>query len=176
MSKYRKQFLAILKPLWAKRLPDWQPGLCSPSFYTMPEATFSWTRFAPDSSTRFHAYIEFSSKWAGAFTSDIFIADASNQLEKGIHGRLKNIPDRKPGSYRIGKFIDGKDIWWNLKDEAAESNKYWESVGASGLACLERRKHDWYAASYEVPPKQIMQEAAEDFTSQFLAHVIPKLF
>ena len=177
MSKYRKQFLNILKPIWKERLPDWQPGLFSPSFYTKPEATFSWTRFAPDSPTRLHACIEFSSKEAGTFTCDIFIMDAANQADQKLsHRWADDIPSRKLGVYRIGQFIFGKDVWWHLKDEVAESNKYWESVGASGLACLERQKYGWYAASYDVPLKQIMQEAAEDFTNQFTTRVIPKLF
>ena len=176
MSKYRKQFLGILKPMWAARLPEWQPGLFSPAFYTKPDATFSWTRYAPDSPTRFHAFIDFSTKWAGTFTCDIFITAPSNHLEpQNITRFSKDIPSRKPGAYRIGFFISGKDVWWRLCDEAAESNRFWEEKVIPALAVLRREKDDWYANAYDVPPKQIMQEAAEDFTNKFLTHVIPKL-
>jgi hypothetical protein len=175
VSKYRKQFLGILKPMWAARLPEWQPGLFSPAFYTKPEATFSWTRFAPDSPTRFHAFLDFSTKWAGTFTCDVLITDPSNQVKPKDKLSADDIPKLRPGIYRIGEFISGKDIWWRLCDEAAESNRFWEEKGIPALAVLRRRKHDWYANSYDVPTKQIMQEAAEDFTNRFLTHVIPKL-
>ena len=162
--------------MWAARLPEWQPGLFSPSFYTKPEATFSWIRFAPESSTRFHAFIEFSSKKAGTFTGDIFITDPSNQVGPiNPHRFSDDIPKLRPGIYRIGSFISGKDVWWRLCDEAAESKRFWEEKGHPEFAVLQRRQHDWYANSYEVPPKQIMQEAAADFTNKFIAHVTPKL-
>jgi hypothetical protein len=179
MSKYRKQFLNMLKPIWAERLPEWQPGLCSPSFYTKPEATFTWTRFTAESLIRFHAFIEFSSKSPGMFTCDCFITDASNRVapkDKLSVVSVDDIPKLRPGVYRIGKFISGLDVWWHLCDEAAESNRFWGQQGLHGLAVLRRKEHDWYAASYDVSPKQIMQEAAEDFTNRFLSHVSPKLF
>jgi hypothetical protein len=81
MAQYRKQFLGILKPMWAARLPEGQPGLFSPAFYTKPDATFSWTGFAPDSPTRFHAFLDFSAKRSGTFTGDVLITDPSNHLE-----------------------------------------------------------------------------------------------
>src|SRR6266404_3618129 len=62
-------------------------------------------------------------------------------------------------------------FWWHLCDEAAESNRFWGQKGLHGLAVLRRQKHDWYATSYDVSPKQIMQEAAEDFTNSFLTNV-----
>jgi hypothetical protein len=175
MSKYRNPFLGILKPMWAVRLPEWQPRLFSPAFYTKPEATFTWTRPVADSSTRFHAFIEFRDKWAGTFTGDIFITDSSNK-EEPIQGFrfAEDIPDRKPGAYRIGSFISGQDVWWRLRDEAGESNRFWAEKGLPGLAGLRRRKHDWYAGSYDVPTKQIMQEAAEDFINKFARHVVSK--
>jgi hypothetical protein len=177
MSKYRKQFLSILKPIWADRLPEWQPDLFSPSFWTKADATFSWTRFAPDSPARFHAFVEFSQKEAGTFTGDIFITDASNQLEpKGIYRLPDDIPVRRPGAYRIGWFISGQDAWWHIRDEVAESNRFWEKHGLKARSGFKRRKHDWYANCYDVPPKRIIQEAAEDFTNRFLTHVPPKLF
>jgi hypothetical protein len=176
MSKYRNPFLAILKPIWAARLPEWQPGLFSPAFYTKPEAAFTWTGLGLDTPTRFHTFIESSAKWTGTFTGDIFITDSSNQKEPIQSFRFaEDIPDRKPGAYRMGSFISGQDVWWRLRDEAAESNRFWEEKGLPGLAVLHRRKHDWYATSYDVPAKQIMQEAAEDFTNRFAAHVVPKL-
>ena len=177
MSKYRKQFLSILEPIWAERLPEWQPGLFSPSFWTKADATFSWTRFAPDTTTRFHVFVEFSDKDPGTFTGDIFITDASNQLEpQGIHRLPDDIPARRFGAYRIGWFISGQDIWWHLRDRVAESNRFWEKHGLKTLTSLKRKKRDWYPTSYDVPQKQIMQEAAEDFTNRFLTHVPSKLF
>ena len=176
MSKYRKPFIGILTLMWAAKLPEWQPGLSSPAFYTNPEATFSWTRFAPDNLSRFHAFIKFSDKWAGALTCDIFITDSSNQNEPiKILRFSEDIPSRKPGAYRIGFFICGQDVCWRLRDEAAESNLFWKEKGLPGLAVLRRRKQDWYAKSYDVPPRQIMEEAAADLTNKFLTHVIPKL-
>jgi hypothetical protein len=177
MSKYRKQFLGIFKPMWAGRLPEWQPGLFSPSFWTKPDATFSWMNYAPGSATRFHAFLEFSDKVAGMFTCDIFITGATNKLEsKGIHRMPEDIPTQKPGAYRIGGFISKQDVWWHLRDEVGESNRYWEKHGRKPLSCLRRKKHDWYAASYDVPQEQIVQQAAEDFTNTFLTYVSPKLF
>jgi hypothetical protein len=103
MSKHRKPLLGILKPMWAAGLPGWQPGLCSPVFYTKPEATFTRTRFAPDSPCRLPAYIEVSDEWAGAFTCDIFISDSGSQLESQNTLRFSHaITSRKPGAYRIG--------------------------------------------------------------------------
>jgi hypothetical protein len=177
MANYRKQFLGILKPIWAERLPEWQPGLFSPSFWTKTDATFSWTRFSSNSTTRFHAFVEFSSKVAGMFTCDIFITDATNKLGvKDIHRWPDDIPTRRIGAYRIGGFMTKNDVWWHLRDEVGESSRYWEKHGRKVPSCLKRKKHDWYAASYDAPQMQIMLEAAEDFTNNFITYVPPKLF
>jgi len=177
MSKYRMPFLGILKPMWAERLPEWETGLFSPSFWTKTDAVFSWTGFAPGSTTRFHAFVEFSDKVAGMFTCDIFITDATNKLDsKGIHRIPGDMISQKPGAYRIGWFISEKDVWWHLRDEVGESKRLWEKHGLKPLSGLRRKRHDWYALSYDVPQKQIMQQAAEDFTNKFLTYVPPKLF
>jgi hypothetical protein len=176
MSKYRKQFLAVLKPIWARRLPDWKPGLFSPSFYSSADATFSWTGHTDDSALRFHLFVEFSSKQAGEFTGDIFITDQTNQLPTTDFHRLPDeISSGKIGIYRIGMFFMGTDSWWHLRDEVAESKLFWESRGLRAVGRLKRKKKDWYVASYDVPQKQIMQEAAEDFTEKFVTTVVPKL-
>lgn len=177
MSKFRKPFLAILKPLWRQRLPDWQPEQYSPSFWTSPDATFSYVRHAPADPTRFHILVEFTSKSPGRFTGDFFITGPTNHLEpKGIHRLPGDIASLRLGAYRIGWFMSGADVWWHLKDEAAEWRQFRESIGLPGSACpFKRRSHDWYASSYEKEQAEIMREAAEHFIDSFHRYVVPKI-
>ena len=74
--------------------------------------------------------------------------------KNAVHRMPVDLPSQKTGCYRIGHFIYGQDRWWHLKDEVAESKQFWESRGLKALKGLKRKKHDWYAASYDASPGQ----------------------
>jgi hypothetical protein len=89
----------------------------------------------------------------------------------------EHVPDLLEGAYRIGWFIAGRDLWWHLIDEEAESRRLYESIPnlPKPLPGLKRRKGDWYASSYDVPQANIICEAVNHFCDSFEQHVIPKL-
>ena len=149
MSKYRKQLLDILEPLWRERMPDWWPGLHLPAFYANREATFSWvgSRSGDGISYSLTSIIPLSAP--REFTGEIFMSDVQRQLEpkEFVYRWPKDLSSRKPGCYRMGFFISGKDKWWHLKGEVEESKRFWESRGLQALSRTRRKRHDGYAAS-----------------------------
>lgn len=81
------------------------------------------------------------------------------------------------GSYRIGWFVEGRDIWWRLVDDTAEWRRLYDQSSGVDLAALsiERTPDHWYAASYAVDLSQIIIEASVHFSDTFEQYVIPKL-
>jgi hypothetical protein len=178
MSKYRKPFLALLKPIWLARLPEWQHGIWSSPHRAPRDATFTNPSRLATRGIVFHAVINFTPKWPGAFTADILVASSLDPLPEPFPFRWDDhIPELPIGSYRIGAFVTGGDIWWRLVDDAAESYRFYASLPGvdASAASLPRTAEDWYAPSYDVPLPEIMQQAAANFTDTYERYVASRL-
>ena len=117
-------------------------------------------------------------KWPGAFTCDVIVTPTLEALAGNPpHRWPKDIPTLPVGSYRIGWFVAGRDIWWRLVDEAVESRRLWENIpGVDVEALTAKRDPDhWYAPSYAVEFPEIIREALQHFSDTFENHVLPKL-
>jgi hypothetical protein len=127
----------------------------------------------------FHAVIDFAPKWPGAFTCDVVVTSRLGPLGDNPPRRWpEDIVALPVGSYRIGSFVAGRDIWWRLVDDAVERRRLYEAFPSVDVAALgiERHPDHWYAASYETSLPQIITEATEHFYDTFERYVIPKLF
>ena len=177
MSKYRKPFVSELKRLWAQRFPQWRPGVSTPVFWAKKDATYTDDSALASQGVVFHAVIDFTPKWPGAFTCDVVVAPSLASL--GDHPPTRwpdDIASLPVGSYRIGWFVAGRDIWWRLVDDAAESRKFYEQIPGVDVAALgiERQPDHWYATSYG-DLSQVIGEATRHFSDTFERHVISKL-
>jgi hypothetical protein len=180
MSKYRKPFLKRFDEVWTKRFPTWQRGVSLPVFWARADSTYSDVESAARCGLHFYLIVEFTPKWPGRFTGDIIITSSPQGYPQNCnppHRWRDDIPDLLEGAYRIGHFVSGKDLWWHLIDEEAESKRFWESIPnlPEPISHLKRRSDDWYASSYTVPFTDIASEAIENFCDIFEQHVIPKL-
>jgi len=180
MSKYRKPFLKVLRPLWEKRFPQWKPATVNPCFWARPDCTFSDDTAFETCGRFFHTVIEFTPKWPGAFTADILITSSPEGFSGNSnppHRWWDHIPDLLEGTYRIGHFYKREDHWWRLVDEAAASKRFWESIPNLPRPMFEQQRHKghWYSSSYDRPLTEIMAEAATHFCDVFEHDVIPKL-
>ena len=146
MSKYRKPFIKELKRHWEQRFPLWRAGICKPVFWASKDATFTNDSTLAKSGLVFHAVIDFTPKWPGAFTCDVIVASTLEPLGG-------NPPHRWPD------------------DIATESIP---GVDAAALA-LKRQPHDWYAPSYAVELAKVIGEASQHFSDTFEHYVLPKL-
>ena len=158
----------------------WQRGLCIPVFWARKDATFTYHHLEDTHGKAFHAVIDFSEKWPGAFTCDIIVTEGLEPFEGNPPRRMtQDIPDLLTGSYRIGWFVAGRDIWWRLVDDAAESNRMFEKIPGIEVEALsilfKRCEGDWYASSYDRDQVQVVQEASEHLCDTFECHVVPKL-
>jgi hypothetical protein len=180
MSKYRKPFLKCFSQAMAARLPQWRQGVCTPIFYARRDGTFSDQESYSKYGLSFHLVVEFSCKWAGAFTGDIIVSSSPEGYPPKTPAPprwKKDIPELLEGNYRIGWFFADRDHWWHLMDEEAESKRFWESIPnlPQPVSTLERRRGDWYASSYDVPFEKVIDDAVQHFCDTFEQHVIPKL-
>ena len=178
MSKYRKPFISELTRHWAQRFPQWRQGVCTPVFWARKDATFTNDAALPETGLVVHAVIDFSPQWPGAFTCDVVVTQNLEPLgDNPPRRRSDDIATLPFGSYRIGSFVTGRDIWWRLVDDAAELRRLYEQIPGADVAALgiERQRDHWYAASYESGLPQIISEAREHFCDTFERHVIPKL-
>lgn len=174
MSKYRKPFLAILKPLWAARLPAWRHGVWSSPHIAPKDSTFTNTSALASRGLVFHVVVNFTPKWPGAFTADIVVATSLDPLIERVNQRWPDdLQTLACGRYRIGWFVANRDIWWRLVDDAAESLRFYSGlpgIDAAALA-LPRNPDHWYASSYDISMETIMQQAAIHLTETFERHV-----
>lgn len=147
-------------------------------FWASKDATFTNDSTLAKCGLVFHAVIDFTPKWPGAFTCDVIVTWSLEPLGDNVQHRWPDDIATLPiGTYRIGWFVAGHDIWWRLVDDAAESRRLWESipgVDAAALA-LNRQPHDWYATSYAVELAKIIAEASQHFSDTFEHYVLPKL-
>jgi hypothetical protein len=178
VSKYRKPFISELKRHWAQRFPLWRPGICAPVFWAKEDGTFTDDSALASTGFVFHAVIDFTPKWPGAFTCDVVITPSLESLGDNPPRRWPDdVVSLRIGSYRIGWFVAGRDIWWRLVDDAAESRKVYEEILGGDVAAfgIERQPDHWYAMSYDGGLRQVIGEAVQDFSDTFERHVIPKL-
>lgn len=152
--------------------------MCTPVFWARKDATFTDDSALASSGLAFHAVIDFSTKWPGAFTCDVVVTPDLESLGDNPPRRWPDDVASLPiGSYRIGWFVEKRDIWWRLVDEAAEMRQLYEQIPGIDVSALgiERHPDHWYASSYAVELPQIIQEASQHFSDAFERHVIPKL-
>jgi hypothetical protein len=156
----------------------WRPNICAPVFWARPDATFTNDSALETTGMVFHAVIEFTPKWPGAFTCDVVVMPTLEPLtDKAPLRWPDDIASLPVGSYRIGWFVARRDIWWRLVDDAAESRRLWESIPGVDAAALtlQRNPDHWYAPSYAVELPAIVRQASEHFSDTFESHVLPKL-
>jgi hypothetical protein len=177
MSKYRKPFVSQLKRHWTRRFPLWRPGVSVPVHWAKRDSTYTDDSALASGGLVFHAVIDFTPKWPGAFTCDVVVTPSLAPLGDNPPTRWPDDLESLPvGSYRIGWFVAGRDIWWRLVDDAAERRRFYEQVPGVDVATLgiERHPDHWYAAAYG-DLSQVIGEAAQHFSDTFEHYVIPKL-
>lgn len=178
MSKYRKPFVADLKRHWAQRFPLWRPGVCTPVSWARKDATFTNDSALAKAGLAFHAVLDFTPKWPGAFTCDVVVTSSLEPLGDNPPRRWRDDIAALPfGTYRMGSFVAGRDIWWRLVDDAVESRRLFEQLPGVDVALLslERYPDHWYAASYDAGLPQVISEAREHFCDTFERYVIPQV-
>ena len=179
MSKYRKPLIAELTRQWSQRFPLWRPGICAPVRWAQPRLTFTNDAAAAETGLGLHAVIDLTPKSPGTFTCDVVVTP---QLDPFVGNPPHRWPDDIAalpiGTYRIGWFVSGVDIWWRLIDESAAFRRLYEHVSGADVAALsvtQRQPNDWYASSYDVPLSDVIREAVAHFSDTFEQHVVPKL-
>jgi len=170
--------LEELKRQWQRRFPSWSPGISAPVSWAGKDSTFTNDSTHRKSGLIFHAVIYFTPKWQGAFTCDVIVTPTLEPLGDSPPQRWPDDISRLlVGVYRIGWFVAGRDIWWRLVDNCAESRRLYETMPDIDVNALgiERHPDHWYAKSYAVELTEIIREASEHFANTFEQSVVPKL-
>jgi hypothetical protein len=127
--------------------------------------------------TAFHAVITFSTKWPGAFTCDVIVTPDLHSSGDTLPIRMPaDVATLPPGTYRIGIFMGGKDIWWRLVDDAEESRKFYAQIPNLKMAppVIARDPNHWYADSYG-DLDAVIKQAAHHFCDTFEQHVVSRV-
>jgi len=175
MAKFTKPFMQELRLSWQREFPFLQPA--SANIIPNRSQSITYTYHTGSATNLFyHFAILFTSKQPGEFTVEIFISDKPTQETMTICWP-DDIKDRKLGQYRIGWFVDGKDHWWGLKDNVAESNAFMKSLDADFPSNLQmqKRQYLWLPSSLDQPLNSIINEAIADLNQKMKDHVFPKL-
>ena len=119
-----------------------------------------------------YVYLQKSKTYESRVTVNVTLTQEGNLVEAVQF----DVPEPLTvGSYRLGLFGEGNDLWWVLEDEEARLIANDLRFGTNLASLVSRTKKGlWFPTSYE-SESQVLEEAAIDMAIRLQSQVFPRL-